>query len=310
MPVIRVLEAGTQTTVQDLGRPGCAHMGVSASGAADPLSLRLGNLLVGNPENTSSLEMTLHGGVFEFDSDALIALTGSDFRAALDDVPIPCWVPVAVRGGQRLSLGRTRAGARCYLSVHGGIDVPLALGSASTHLRTGLGGWQGRALRSGDELPVGPPPESGRAIRQVHPQKALRWLDTRALRVTPGPQAYWFSSDSAERFFRDPAMVLEDSDRMSVHVSCARLQQLRRDQMLTEGVSCGAVQVTPEGQVVISFVEHQTTGAFPKFANIITADLPRLGQLKPGDAFRFELVSFEEARAILREQEAWIDSLA
>jgi len=309
MPVIRVLAAGEQTTVQDLGRPGCAHMGVSASGAADPLSLRLGNLLVGNPENTSSLEMTATGGVFEFDSDSLIALTGSDFQASMDGVRVPCWVPVAVKAGQKLALGRTRGGARCYLSVHGGIEVPLALGSASTHLRTGLGGHEGRALKEGDVLPIGAPPGQARAVQQVHPQRALRWLDTRAVRVTPGPQAYWFSSESAEKLFREAAIVLADSDRMSIRLSGVRLQPLRRDEMLTEGVSCGALQVTEEGKVVISFVEHQTTGAYPKFANVITADLPRLGQLKAGDAFRFQLVSFEEARAILREQEAWIDSL-
>lgn len=309
MPVIRVLQAGDETTVQDLGRPGCAHMGVSASGAADPLSLRLGNLLVGNPENTSSLEMTVTGGVFEFDADSLIALTGSDFQAFLDDLRVPCWVPMAVRGGQKLSLGRTRGGARCYLSVHGGIDVPLSLGSSSTHLRTGLGGHEGRALQEGDVLPIGAPPGPGRAVQQVHPQKALRWLDTSVIRVTPGPQAYWFSADSAEKFFGAAVTVLADSDRMSIRLGGVRLQPLRRDEMLTEGVSCGAVQVMPDGQIVISFVEHQTTGAYPKFANVITADLPRLGQLKAGDVFRFQLVSFEEARAILREQEAWIDSL-
>jgi antagonist of KipI len=309
MPVIRVVEPGYQTTVQDLGRPGCAHMGVSASGAADTLSFRLGNLLVGNPENTSSLEMTFTGGVFEFDADNLVALTGADFQAKLDGTPIPCWVPIEVKAGQTLALGRTRGGARCYLSVHGGIDVPLALGSASTHLRTGLGGLEGRALRAGDELRIGPSPGPHRAIRQVHPQKALRWLDARIIRVTLGPQAHWFSADSAERFFRETANVSEDSDRMSIRLAGIRLRQLRRDEMLTEGICCGAVQALPDGQPVISFVEHQTTGAYPKFASVITADLPRLGQLMPGGSLHFELVSFEDARAILRAQEEWIDSM-
>jgi len=309
MPAIRVVEPGFQTTVQDLGRPGCAHMGVSPSGAADALSLRLGNLLVGNPENSASLEMTLSGGVFEFEGDCLIALTGSDFASRLDGMPAPNWVPIAVKSGQVLRCGKTRAGARCYLSVHGGIDEPLALGSASTHLLAGMGGHEGRALRAGDVLRVAVPAAPSRHVKQVHPQRALRWLATDVIRITPGPQAHWFSADSVERFLETPAMVLEEFSRAAIHLAARRLELVRRDEMLIEGVCCGAVQVPPTGRPVILFVEPQTTGNFPKFANVITADLPRVGQLKPFDKFRFELVSFDEAREVLRQQEEWIDSL-
>lgn len=144
---IRVLEAGAQTTVQDLGRLGWAHFGVSASGAADPLALRAGNLLVGNAENAAAVEMTLVGGAFEFETDTVIALTGSDFGAGL-----PLWTPLEVKAGGSIRCGATRSGARCYLSVRGGLAVPRVMGSASVHLATGVGG---RALRSGDLLPVG-----------------------------------------------------------------------------------------------------------------------------------------------------------
>lgn len=309
MPAIRVVEPGFQTTVQDLGRPGCAHMGVSPSGAADTLSLRLGNLLVGNPENSASLEMTLTGGVFEFEGDCLIALTGSDFASRLDGMPVPNWVPVAVKSHQVLHCGNTRAGARCYLSVHGGIDEPLVLGSASTHLLAGMGGHEGRALRAGDVLRVAAPTVPSRHVKQVHPQKALRWLATDVIRITPGPQSHWFSPESVERFLEAPAMVLEDFSRAAIPLAARRIEQLRREELLIEGVSCGALQMPPSGRPVILFVERQTTGNFPKLANVITADLPRVGQLKPFDRFRFQLVSFDESQEILRQQEEWIDSL-
>ena len=135
MSAIRVLTPGFLTTVQDLGRFGQAHLGISASGAADPLAIRAGNLLVGNAENAAALEMTLAGGEFEFEADAVVALTGSDFGADL-----PQWAPVPVTAGQKLRLGPTRTGARAYLCVRGGIDVPRTLGSASAHLLTGVGG--------------------------------------------------------------------------------------------------------------------------------------------------------------------------
>ncbi|HEY2548778.1 MAG TPA: KipI antagonist, partial [Candidatus Acidoferrum sp.] len=146
MSLIEVQAPGLLTTVQDLGREGFAPMGVSASGAADRAALRIGNRLVGNAENAPGLEMTLMGGVFAFPERAVVALTGSDFGATLDDAPVEMWSSVSVRPGQTLRMGPTRSGARCYLCVRGGIDVKLFLGSASTHLLSSLGGFEGRAL--------------------------------------------------------------------------------------------------------------------------------------------------------------------
>src|SRR5580692_9523345 len=155
MDVILVREPGLFTTVQDLGRQGFGPMGVSPSGAADAVSLRVGNRLVGNAEGAAGLEMTLLGGAFEFPDGAVLALTGSDFGATLDGVPVETWRSFEVRPGQTLRLGPTRSGARCYLCVLGGIGVKDFLGSASTHLLSGLGGHEGRALRKGDVLQIG-----------------------------------------------------------------------------------------------------------------------------------------------------------
>src|SRR5580704_9312043 len=156
MGLIQVQSPGLFTTVQDLGREGFGPMGVSPSGAADPISLRLGNRLVGNAEDAAALEMTLLGGAFLFPEGTVVALTGSDFGASLDGVPVGPWASVEARPGQTLRLGPTRSGARCYLCVQGGISVKPFLGSASTHILSGLGGLDGRPLRKGDVLNMGP----------------------------------------------------------------------------------------------------------------------------------------------------------
>lgn len=282
---IRVLAPGLLTTVQDLGRYGYAHLGVSASGAADPLSFRLGNLIVGNPENTPALEMTLVGGAFEFESEAVVCLVGSDFG-------VPLWTPIRLQAGGTLRCGATRSGARCYLCVRGGIEIPLVLGSASTHVTTGLGG---RVLRKGDVLEVG-----DRASHPVRRIEAPPAWDRSVLRVTAGPQRHWFR-DTLGCY-----EVAEESNRMGLRLKGPKLAY--RGEMLTEGVSLGSVQVPPEGQPIVLFVEHQTTGGYPKIANVIAADLPAVGQLRPRDTVRFEEVSLETAMALKRVQEDWLHS--
>jgi KipI family sensor histidine kinase inhibitor len=290
---IRVVSPGLQTTVQDLGRFGYAHFGVSASGAADPLALRAGNLLVGNAENAAALEMTLAGGTFEFETDAVIALTGSDFGAGL-----PLWTAVEIKAGQTLRCGATRSGARAYLAVRGGIGVPRVMGSASTHVMTGVGG---RPLRAGDVLPIG-----DAAIRQPRavPRRAPEFARTGPLRVTPAPQAHWFSDELYAAAYR----VAEESNRMGLRLRGPAIPS-PAGHMLTEGVPLGAIQVPPDGQPIILFVEHQTTGGYPKPANVISADFWRLGQLRPRDQVRFERVTLEQALDLLREQEQWLYAL-
>ena len=292
--MMRVLAPGFQTTVQDLGRYGYAHIGVSASGAADAPALRAANRLVGNRDGAAALEMTLTGGSFEFQGDAVAALAGSDFAANF-----PLWTPFAVRAGEVLRCGATQSGARCYLAVRGGFDVPLVMGSASTHLMTGLGGFQGRALKKGDVLAFG-----DAAVRPPARRKAGPPPPADALRATPGPQAGWFSDD----LYRAEYQVTEESNRMGLRLRGPALER-HAGHMLTEGVPLGAVQVPPEGQPIILFVEHQTTGGYPKIANVIAADCGAVGQLRPRDAVRFERVSFETARALLRAREEWLDSL-
>ncbi len=306
MKPIQVRNPGLFTTVQDLGRKGFGPMGVSSSGAADPISLRLGNLLVGNPEGAAALEMTLLGGTFLFPEGAILALSGSDFGATLDNLPVDSWLSFEARPGQTLRLGPTRSGARSYLCIPGGIAVEPFLGSASTHTLSGLGGFEGRPLRKGDVVCIGSASQPYRR-RRVAPHILSRLLPRKILRCTPGPQSEWVPESAQRLFYESIYRVSEDSDRMGLRLDGPALPESSGD-MITEGVSLGAIQVPLGGSPIILFVDQQTTGGYPKIANVISADMPSVGQLRPRDEIRFEPVDFEVARSLLREQEELLSS--
>lgn len=305
MSPIVVLDGGLLTTIQDLGREGHGRLGVSPAGAADPRALRIGNLLVGNPEGAAALEMTLRGGAFLFEGPALIAVTGADFGPSLDGRPAPPWATIDVGRGQVLRLGATRSGARAYLAVRGGFAVPPILGSRSTHVPSGLGGLQGRALRRDDRLPLGDAPGPA-PLRRLNPD-ILGLLGPRAvLRVTDGPQADRFTPRARHLIVAKPYTVTEESDRMGLRLRGEPIPPPLHGEMVTEGVPLGALQIPPGGEPILSFVDLQTTGGYPVIASVISADLPGVGQLRPRDEVRLERVSLQVARALYREQEAWL----
>lgn len=313
MTVIHVQAPGLLTTVQDLGREGFGPMGVSASGAADAISLRIGNRLVGNAESAAGLEMTLLGGSFLFPEGAVVALTGSDFGAGLDGAPVEQWTTVNVRAGHTLSLGPTRSGARCYLCVRGGISVKPFLGSASTHLLSALGGFDGRPLRKGDVLNIrvtNTESESASFRTVTLTPEALERLSPRKiLRVTPGPQCDWFSESSQRVFYTSTYLVTEESNRMGLRLEGEPVPARSGGEMITEGVSLGAIQVPNGGKPIVLFVDQQTTGGYPKIANVISADLASVGQLRPRDEIRFEKVEWGVARSLLKEMEDLLTSV-
>jgi antagonist of KipI len=302
MSVIQVQSPGLLTTVQDLGREGFGPLGVSPSGAADPISLRLGNRLVDNAEGAAALEMTLLGGTFLFPQGAVIALTGSDFGATLDGAPLEIWTSVELKPGQTLRVGATRSGARSYLCVQGGIVERPFSGSASTHLLSGLGGHEGRALRKADVLRTAP--ATGSFRKRAVAKRVLERLSPRmVLRATPGPQTDSFPPESQHLFYESTYRIAEESNRMGLRLEGPPIPQGSSGEMITEGVSIGAVQITAGGLPIILFVEQQTTGGYAKIANVISADLHSLGQLRPRDDIRFESVDWETARSLLLEQE-------
>lgn len=310
MKWIEVRAPGLLTTVQDLGREGFGPLGVSASGAADGVALRIGNRLVGNDEGAAALEMTLLGGTFHFPDGGVIALAGSDFCAKLDDLPVVGWTSVALKPRQTLSVGATKSGARCYLCVDGGIEVPRVMGSASTHLLSGLGGVEGRALRKGDVLQVAAPKQAFRTFRKrtVNAGALEKLKPRKTLRVTDGPQSDWFGEEAKRAFYGGTFRVTEESNRMGIRLAGAALTGTETGEMISEGVSLGAIQITAGGLPIILFVEQQTTGGYPKMANVISADMHGVGQLRPRDEIQFERVDLNAALTLVVEQEKRLGS--
>lgn len=292
---IRVHAPGLLTTVQDLGRFGCAHLGVSPTGAADALSLRIANRLVGNPENAPALEMTLVGPKLTFEQDHTIAFAGATLAH-------PMLQPVTVSAGTTLEIGPLTKGARTYMAVRGGFDVGRVLGSASTHLSARFGGYGGRALAKDDVLRVATAFEARVARKAVAPLRSFFEFDG-VIRATASTQWEWFDLPARVRLHSAPYSVSEHSNRSGLRLTGAAIKANTDAELLTEGVSLGAVQVPRDGQPIILFVDQQTTGGYPKIVNVISADLHHVAQLRPRDVIRFKLISIEEAVAALRAQE-------
>jgi antagonist of KipI len=307
MSSLLVESAGLLTTVQDFGREGYGALGVSPSGSADAVALRLGNLLLENKAGTAALEMTLTGGTFLFPDGAVICLAGANFGAQVDGKALELWRPHAILPGKRVVLGATGDFARCYLCLAGGIGVAEFLGSASTHLLSGLGGWEGRALRKGDVLPIGKLEKNIRR-RKLRAGVLEELMPKKTLRVTRGPQFDWFPEEARRTLVGGEFVVSEESNRMGLRLDGPRLAARGKAEMISEGTPLGAIQVTPLGQAIILFVEQQTTGGYPKIANVIGADLHCVGQLRPRDTVQFEEVSLEAARALWIEQQRLLGS--
>jgi antagonist of KipI len=296
---IRVFTSGMLTTIQDLGRYGYAHLGISPSGAADSLALRIANRIVGNPENAPALEMTLVSATLEFDSSATISLAGAAIQSGSQR--LSPYEPLEIKPGFTLHGGPLIEGARCYLAIRGGFNIPRVMASASTHLAARFGGFKGRALKPGDELECDTLPCTSVRPASTHIRELFQ--QARRIRVTPGLQWDWFDLEMTHRFLSSQFEVSELSDRSGLRLTGPEIRAHQNSELLTEGVPLGAIQVPPNAQPIILFVDQQTTGGYPKIANVATVDLHRIGQLRPRDKIGFELISVETALAQLRHQE-------
>ena len=297
---LSVIKAGFQDIVQDLGRVGYTHLGISPTGAADSMSIRMGNLLLGNDLNNAGLEITLFGGTYRFNKNTKAALCGSLFPSTIDGKKIQFFKTFEIIKGQILYIGPTNDGSRCYLTVENGFEVPTVLDSKSTHLMAKTGGFSGRALIKNDELNF-----SDSLLPRIPKKVNIKLDDNRSvLRVTKGLQYNLFKSSSIDMFFSKLFTVSHSSNRMGLRINGPKIIQKESDDIITEGLPLGAIQVPISGYPIISFVDHQTTGGYPKIANVIAADLHKVGQLKPGDKFMFKLVSLDEAEKLYFEQES------
>lgn len=296
-----ILRAGGLTTVQDLGRPGHRAIGVPLGGAADPVALRLANLLVGNPENTAALECALVGPELVFSEAVTLAVGGAAFAG------LPAWRPVHVAANEKIELGACQGGCRGYLAIAGGIAVEPVQGSRSTYVRAGLGGWQGRALRAGDILPLGTPPRPGRIDHwSVSPRVLPAYTPSPRLRVMRGAQADEFAPGWREAEFE----VTPQFDRMGVRLAGPPLTRASEQELLSTAVAPGTVQVPPDGHPIILLADAQTIGGYPRLAHVIAVDLPLVAQLQAGNRVRFQEVSLEEAHRLWHARERELGILA
>ena len=324
--LISVLKPGLLTTVQDLGRFGYQKEGLVVSGALDTVALRTANTLVGNPEAAAGLELTLRGPALRFAADALLALVGADLGASLDSQPVPLGRPVAVRAGAVLTFEKPKMSGRAWLAVAGGVAVPPVLGSRATYLRAALGGLAGRALQAGDELPAGEWSATGqRLFMRILPEASTGWAAARwclpaqplaspsaplVVRALPGPEYVQFAPTSQRAFWAETFTVTTEADRMGARLSGPPLVRPVATELLSSAVTFGTVQVPPGGQPIVLLADCQTTGGYPRLAQVITADLGRLAQALPGTRLRFQRVGLAEAQALYLAQEQQVRALA
>ncbi|AHF89658.1 urea amidolyase [Opitutaceae bacterium TAV5] len=301
--VIEVLRPGSLTSVQDPGRPGYSSIGVTPGGAMDAISARIANILAGNPEDAPVLELGMSGPRLHFSQEAVVALAGARIAGVATARP---W---RVQAGEVLELGRFTAGNFAYLAVAGGLQVPVILGGAGTHLGAGFGGWQGRTLRTGDEIPWCAPPGGLPAhgtwstAEQVPVTKAADATRDSpvVIRCVRGVQADWFDERARRAFVTGTFAITRKTDRMGMRLDGPTLTLREPREMISQPVVTGSVQVPPNGKPIVLLADRQTIGGYPQIAHVISADLPRLVQTRPGGAVQFVEVSVTEA------QRAWLD---
>ncbi len=305
----RVVGPGALTTVQDSGRNGWRHLGVGRAGALDPASAALANRMVGNPPDAAVLEITLGGPTLELPQPARIALCGAAIDTRFEDCrkqahAIPGGRPVDLPSGM-LRLGAIRSGLRAWLAVAGGFDIPRVLGSRSTDLRGGFGGLDGRALRSGDALPVGPQP----TFDPVEPQTPAWWVALDTAPANASPIRYVHSECNAASIDAAHALASHDwrvdprSDRQGLRCSGTRIVATLPEQV-SAPVAPGTIQLPPDGQLIVLLADAQTVGGYPRLGHVISVDLPRLAQLRAGDALRFEAITADAATLLRRKRDA------
>jgi biotin-dependent carboxylase-like uncharacterized protein len=293
---IEVIEPGALTSVQDFGRPGYRHLGVTPGGAADPLSARMANRLVGNPDDAAVLECCMMGPVLKFHQATRLACVGwADPRSGR---------VLEILAGEEVDLRNQLGSVRGTIAIAGGLAVPIVMGSRSTDLRSGFGGWMGRCLKSGDRLPLGMPtpgPQPGDwKIGWPPLQVPGRMME---LRFLPGMQMSWFTPEAKRNFREALYRVSPISDRMGSRLDGPALDLTEARELVSQPVIRGSVQVPPDGRPIVLMAECQTIGGYPQIGHVISADLPKLARAWPGTPLRFREVTLDEAREAWRERE-------
>jgi antagonist of KipI len=303
-----VERAGFLTSVQDLGRTGFRKFGVSSGGALDSFGLRVANLLVGNDAAAAGIEITLGGLRLNFEDERVVAWCGGEFDVRVGSKSLPAGHAARVQIGEQVKIGHPRIGCRCWLAIAGAVNVCEVLRSYSTDLRAQFGGFEGRALRDGDVLPLGVSPESSRPPAGISTWTAPRhWVSPAkpgpALRFVRGVDWNRFNAPTLTRLTSEAFTVSPDSDRMGVRFDGPELKRMDNVDLISEAVAPGTIQVPPSGKPILLLGDCQTIGGYPKIAHVITVDLAVAAQLRAGDHARFSEVSLTDAYNLLLERE-------
>ena len=311
--MIEVIKPGLLTTFQDAGRPGFAHLGIGRSGAFDAPARRIANALCGNPGDACALEITLAGPRLRMREATCIAVTGAPIPFRIGGVEQPMWAPVPVPAGATVDLGTMRNGCRSYLAVRGGFALAPVLGSRSVDVNAELGPHAGRALGAGDVLPI-----AAADVREDTRARTTWWIDQRpwldwdpqpSLRLLPGKHLDALTESSRQWLFSEAFRVHADSNRTGLRLDGPPLELARPIEMTSEGCVPGLLQLPPSGRPIAFGPECPVSGGYPRIGQVAMVDMPRLAQLRPGDAVRFVPCSFEDALHALRERERTLDTL-
>lgn len=306
--ILKVITPGPLSTIQDGGRFGYMSTGFGSGGAMDLRSMRIANILVGNNENDGVIEMTMLGLSAEFTCPSVIALTGADMQPKLNGEEIPMYETVEVQAGDKLTMGAAKQGMRGYLAVAGGFDIDPVMGSQSTNLKVKLGGFQGRKLAAGDQIPLRREADLSQcghnkcAPENDYPQVAV-------VRVMFGPQEDYFTQKGIDTFLSARYNVSGQSDRMGVRLEGEKIENKNGVDIISDGIAYGSVQIPASGTPIIMMADRQTTGGYAKIATVITADLHKIAQAKPGSFIRFRAVTEKEAVAALKEERSFLKQL-
>jgi antagonist of KipI len=311
MEFVDVIKPGLFTTVQDLGRHPYQVFGVSTCGAMDPLSLRLANILVGNEDGDAALEVTLLGPKLRFTTDGLIAITGGDLSPCINGQPVTMWKAIRVHEGDELSFGVCKIGCRTYIAFAGGISVPKVMGSRSTFIRGNYGGIEGRALKSGDAIPLG---ESRYDIddlsgRKLPPEFIPDFQQNRPVQFILGPQDDAFTEEAIANFTSHPYTVSNESDRMGYRLQGLILKHTTGADIISDFITVGSIQVPANGQPIVLMADCQMSGGYTKIGVIIGVDIPYMAQKKPGDSIHFQAVEVSDAQEQWKREEQIISSI-
>ena len=294
---LEIITPGLLTTVQDAGRFGYAALGMGPSGVMDREAFDRANRLAGNRGgNAAVLECTLMGPTLRVDEDTVCAITGADMGAAVRGVPVPRDRAFLLLRGQTLIMGAAANGCRAYLAVRGGIDVPAVMGSRATNMKCRVGGYEGRALKKGDVLPVG---SAAGCEALCVPEQPPVYANDITVRVLPGPQADRLTAKGRSDLYGTAFTVTADSDRMGIRLDGPALQNTGTD-IISEGLVFGSVQLPSNGKPIILMADHQTTGGYARVASVCTTDLPLLAQLRPGGTVRFREIGEKAAQRLLK----------